>query len=618
MPVDTTGSDAGRRNRLAMDRPLVAAFIGLCILSLAVTANTLNNGFVYDDAWQVVGNAWIRDAHFIPEILMSDVWRFDEHLQSSYYRPLMHLIYMAAYHVFGLTPWGFHLVNILLHTLVSSLVFLTTLRLLRQFLLRSEGLIFPALVAAALFATHPVHTEVVAWIAGVPDLTYTLLCIWSLYLYAGSRDSHRGTSILSVVAYFLATLCKEPALLFPAILVAYDYCLGSQRGERLLSVRRYAPYAAAVVLSLTARAFALDTLVQTVRNASLSGMDALINLFPLFSDYLVKLVWPANLNAFTLFEPVSSLFTLRGVSGVLVTAVFAGLLFTSVRKSRLVFFGLVLIVVPLLPALFIPALPENLFAERYLYFPSFGFSLIAAMVVTQANNSRHSLKVVVWILAFAVTATYSLATISRNTIWKDDETFYKEVVSKSPQAATMHVNLGWTYYHAGRLNEAMTEYAVAMKLKPNLAEPHNNAGLIYESRNQTVEAIREYKTALRLKPGFAQAHNNLGNVYLRAKFVDDAIREYRAALDLSPRFIAAHYNLANAYAEIGLFNESVREYQEAIALDPDEPDAHNNLGQVYVKLTRYAEAIDQFETALRLHPQHVSARRNLERVLQQR
>jgi tetratricopeptide (TPR) repeat protein len=618
LPVDAAGSEAGRKNHLTAYGSVVGALIGLVILSLAVTANTLNNGFVYDDAWQVAGNVWIRDVRFIPEILTSDVWRFDGHVQSSYYRPLMHLVYMAAYYIFGPAPWGFHLVNILLHALVSALAFLTILRLLRQFLPAVKGLTLPALAGAALFATHPVHTEVVAWIAAVPDLTFTLFCLWSWYLYAGTREKNRETSLLSVIAYFIATLCKEPAFLFPAVFVAYDYCLGRQRGDRLFSFRRYAPYAAAAALSLMLRASVLGTLLGTEHTASLSGIDALINVFPLFSDYLVKLVWPADLNAFTLFEPVSSLLTVRGGSAVLVTAAFAGFLVISFRKSRPVFLGLVLITVPLLPALFIPALPENVFAERYLYFPSFGFSLIAATAVARVDRGRRPFQAGVWTLVLAVTALFSAATVSRNAIWKDDETFYRDIVKKSPQSAMMHVNLGWTYYQAGRFDDALAEYTVAMNLKPGLAEPHNNAGLIYEQRNQIFDAIREYQTALALQPDYEEAHNNLGNAYLRINAVDDAIREYHAALDLSPRFTAAHYNLANAYAETGRFPEAVREYQEAIALDPDEPDAHNNLGQVYLNLNRFNEAIEQFETALLLSPGHAPARRNLEMVGQGR
>src|SRR4030067_2300361 len=220
------------------------AIVILVIASIGVYLNTLPNEFVYDDEGQVLKNLWIRDAKYIPEIFLSNVWAFvgEEHL-SNYYRPLMHMIYMIDYHIFGLKPWGFHLTNILLHGGVSVLLFLLLsvlinqsqtlnlksqishskskiqnpksqiikskskiinlkseqavekvskhitchseqseeshfLRVLRPFtsfrvtttkgFLTGCKILNSAFIAALLFAIHPIHTEAVAWIGGIP------------------------------------------------------------------------------------------------------------------------------------------------------------------------------------------------------------------------------------------------------------------------------------------------------------------------------------------------------------------------------------------------------------------------------------------------------------------
>ncbi|MBI4679863.1 MAG: hypothetical protein HY753_01285, partial [Nitrospirae bacterium] len=97
----------------------------LLIISIGVYLNTLPNEFVYDDEYQVLENLWIRDAKYIPEIFLTNVWAFvGEEKLSNYYRPLMHITYMIDYHIFGLKPWGFHLTNIIFHAGVTLLVFL--------------------------------------------------------------------------------------------------------------------------------------------------------------------------------------------------------------------------------------------------------------------------------------------------------------------------------------------------------------------------------------------------------------------------------------------------------------------------------------------------------------
>ena len=144
-----------------------ASILAVIILtSIGVYGNAIFNGFVVDDMHQVVENPWIRDVSYLKEICSSNVWAF-EGRDSNYYRPLMHVAYMGVYHLVGLHAWGFHLLNALLHAGATALVFLVGSRLFG----RSEGsgihpIATPALVAALLFATHPVHTEAVAWVAG--------------------------------------------------------------------------------------------------------------------------------------------------------------------------------------------------------------------------------------------------------------------------------------------------------------------------------------------------------------------------------------------------------------------------------------------------------------------
>jgi 4-amino-4-deoxy-L-arabinose transferase-like glycosyltransferase len=154
-------SDGGLIERLGDRRSF--ALLAIALVAFGIYANTLSNGFVYDDAKQILANRWITDPRYLGDILTHDVWGFwPERAASSYYRPLMHVVYMMEYQVSGLSPWAYHLMNVLIHTGTSLLVFFVALQLLRRSgdtsSSRSAGIAF---LAALCFAAHPIHSEAV-------------------------------------------------------------------------------------------------------------------------------------------------------------------------------------------------------------------------------------------------------------------------------------------------------------------------------------------------------------------------------------------------------------------------------------------------------------------------
>ncbi|MEE9614218.1 MAG: hypothetical protein V3W31_04595, partial [Thermodesulfobacteriota bacterium] len=353
------------------------AIIVLFMVSSVVYLNSLPNGFVYDDLPQVVQNPRIQDPSSLPDIFLTDVWSFSGRNASNYYRPVMYLIFTADYHLFGLNPLGFHLTSVLLHAGVTVMVFLIT-----SFILGSpsraqggtENDASPAaggrgtaFFAALLFATHPVHTEAVAWVSGVPELSFTLFYLLSFYFYI--REDRPG---LSLVFFLLAALSKETALTLPLVMAAYDRCFG--KGLAFYSLlKRYLPYLAVAALYFAVRSYVVGGLAPVNVHAGLSAYEQFINVFPLFAQHLGKLLLPMNLNVTHTFHPISSMLEWRGILSLFAAAAFMAAVWLLMRRSPTAAFGLLLVAVPLLPALYIPALGEHAFAERYLYMPSVGF-----------------------------------------------------------------------------------------------------------------------------------------------------------------------------------------------------------------------------------------------------
>src|ERR1017187_5739332 len=126
-------------------------FVALSLLAFIPYANTLRGGFVYDDSFQVVENPYVHSFHYLREIFTTTVWSFQgAQGVTNYYRPLMTFGYLLCYKLFGPVPFGFHLVNLVWNAWVVCLVFAVA-----RILLRDRR---AALIAAGLFALHPIHT----------------------------------------------------------------------------------------------------------------------------------------------------------------------------------------------------------------------------------------------------------------------------------------------------------------------------------------------------------------------------------------------------------------------------------------------------------------------------
>jgi Flp pilus assembly protein TadD len=565
----------------SVSRSTVAAAGLVAVLACAVYANTLWNGFVYDDLQQVLENRWITDFKYLPEVFAQDVWGFEHgEIGWHYYRPLMHVSYMLTYALFGLEAWGFHLVNVLLHAAISVLVFVIIGRVLKQ----PNGAEaptwpWPAFAGASLFATHPVHTEVVAWVAGIPELSYTALALLSVLAYVKSRE--RGDSrtlyAASLGLFALALLAKETALVFPALLAAFDRI--SERDLRRLPWIRYAGFAVVAVLYVGLRLTVLGGVAPYRRHAELSAFEYAINSPPLFAAYLGKLLWPVGLNAFYVFHPIHSLLDPRGLGGVAVAAGALAGIVGCWRVHPRAFFGASVILLPLLPALYIPGLGENTFADRYLYAPSVGLAVLVAIglrALVERGWKPRGLAV----SAAIVVAAFSGGTVLRNVVWRDELRLWTDTVKKSPDGATPRNNLGLAYSALGQNERAIEQFEAAIRLKPAFAGAHNNLGIALGKEGRTDEAIVQFRIALSLKD-VAGTRVNLGDALRRKGRLEEAFVEYQAAVTADPANADAQSSLGIEYGQRGDLDRAIEHLAKACKLSPRDPDTRRNLANAY-------------------------------------
>src|SRR5713226_728865 len=189
-------------------------------LAVLTSLNTLQNGFVHDDAAQVLNNSFITDFGNLPLAFTSSVWSFltdsIRSLTDVYFRPMFMAQFMINYAIFGTAAWGWHLVNVLIHGAVSILVFVI--------LKDMTGRNWLALATACFFAVHPVHAESVAWISGLTDPLMTLFFLLAFLSYLRFQNNGRKYLVaVSAALYLLAILSKETALVLPALIAYHEF-----------------------------------------------------------------------------------------------------------------------------------------------------------------------------------------------------------------------------------------------------------------------------------------------------------------------------------------------------------------------------------------------------------
>jgi tetratricopeptide (TPR) repeat protein len=563
------------------------AVVIVAVVAFAVYLNALGNGFIYDDHSQVLRNYAIRDARNIPELFLRSAWTFEgAPPTSNYYRPMLNLLYMLNYYLFGLQAWGYHLVNVLFHVGNTVLVFLLTSALLTgrhaegqtPGPVRSSTFLSPPFIAALLFATTPIHIEAVTWIAGLSDVSFSFFFLLSFYLYVLSDKSRWWLYLFSLLSFSLSLLSKEPALMLPLILAAYDYAFGKRPLRAPGLLKRYTPYVLVACAYLIARYFVLGGFAPLKRLATLSTPQLIMTIFPLFSLYLRKLILPINLNFWPVISPIKTHLSTEGMLSLCATLIFVALMVATLRKKRTVFFCLILIAVPLAPALYIKGIIGKPFADRYLYLPSFGLSMLLAMLFWWIRERRRAAAVTCAAALAILAVFYSAGTVTRNNVWKDEYSLFADTVKKSPNSVVPRLEFGDALLERGRFDEAIEQFEAAARMEPMLYVIYYHLGLAFAGKGSLLEAIEDYRMALALNPTIPGIHLDLGRAYAKAGFHEEAVQELRIAVALQPS--AVNHNLLGiAYAQNGEAGKAAEEFSAAIALDRTREDYQRNLSR---------------------------------------
>jgi tetratricopeptide (TPR) repeat protein len=498
---------------------------------------------------------------------------------------------------------AFHLVNLVLNLLVVLLLFLVTKRMFNDRLL--------GLVAAGLFAIHPIHSESVAWIAAITDLELALFYLLTFWFFLG-LSMWRGRRLilgeLSMTASFaLALLAKEPAITLVVLATLYEHSCREDRKETGLPIKlsRYGPLWLLLLLYLILRTDVVGGLASRSQFPNMGPDEVIFSALALAGQYVWKLFWPASLCAFYAFRMSTGPFDPRVIAGAVAMMGLAFLIVFLWNRVRLVSFGLLFFFVNLVPVLYAPWMAANVFTERYLYLPSVGFCWALGWAGTSLwkGARRHSAKwrVLVVISAVAIALLCTLRIIRRNRDWHDTETFYKATLALQPDASLIHINLAALYLDRDDFKKAEQELRAAENLAPDYPLILNNFGLLNLRLKRYDEALGYLVRSILKNPKEPQAHLYLALVYEQTGQADYAEKEYLTATNLSPLSQTAHAGLGEFYFDHGRLQEAEKQFQKSL-LAARTLRAYWGLGLVYWRESRYAEAESAFQEAETLDP----------------
>lgn len=487
-------------DRVSARWPLLVALAGA-----AVFADSLGNGFALDDVPIVEGDARLARLASIPGLFVQPYWNVPGE-EYGLYRPVVLASLALNRSVFGPAPWGYHLVNVLLHAGVSALVW---------FAARRAGLRYgTAILTGLLFAVHPIHAEAVANVVGRAEVLAAagVLGAWILHRRAADGESGRPASARLGAAglYLGAVLSKESAFLAPLLYALDDACRGIPFRRLLPSLSRYG---AVALFALFLRVAALGGLPGAEGAIPLDNPAAAAGPLPRVATALAvqgfaaRLVaWPHPLcsdYSFNAFPIVRSALDPRFLAGtVFVTAIAAVFAFRR-RLDRPVVLGAGIWAVFFLPSSNLLFPTGTLFGERLAYLPSLGAFLVAGHIVAGLAARRGGRAVAA--VAVAAILALSVVTVRRNPVWKDNATLALHDVEVRPESAKLQAGAGIALAVAGRGPEAEARFRRAIEIYPDYAQIHYNLAVLLLGRGATEDAESHARRAAELAPGNPEA-----------------------------------------------------------------------------------------------------------------
>ena len=611
----------------------------MAIVVVAVLAyhNSFNGVFLFDDIPHIVDNTRIRNLTPISTWLNTR-------------RPVVNLSLALNYHKDGPVPWGYHLVNLVVHVSAGLVLFGIVRRTIISLGGSKGASPRPATGLAAatalLWVVHPIQTQSVTYIVQRGESMMGLFYLLTLYCVIRGSQSAEATHhqagatprrTVTRLWYVAAIVCcglgmgsKAVMVTAPFVVFLYDWVFLGRGVANILS-RRWWLYGGLAATWLVLWLVGIGGVLKTEAAGRATVGFAVKGITPwqyaisqpgVVLHYLRVCAWPAGQCLDYDWPRVGSTgMAVMPAMGIL--AMLGGTIWALLRRAWPGFLGAWFFVILLPTSSFIPI--RDLAFEHRMYLPLAAVALLVVVcgheVIARLCRARPTLaRTKPWI-SFAVVvvlvSVLGLATARRNRVYHSRENMWRDVIRAAPHNARAQLGLGLVLYEEGNTAGALEHYQQAVQLKPRYAQARTNLGLVLGKLGRHEEAITQLQTAIEIKPTLMKAYRNLADIYVRQSRLDRAIRLYRQALRIDPTWSLGHTRIGVILAMQAKGSEARAEFSEAIRINPMSAEPHYCLGVALQQSGQLAGAIEHLEATLQIEPAHADAKRRLDALIAQ-
>ena len=596
----------------------------LMVISFGIYSQNIFHDFTYDD------RIWVLDD---PRIWHWDIWGFI--FESGNRWPLVArpLTFMLDYALFGLSPFGYQLHNMLWNSLCVVLVYFLLRKLTREATLSFFG--------ALIFAIHPIHVEAVSNITNRKELLALAFVLIAFLCYVRFLEEHQARKWLwflgAGVFWGLGLCSKQVAVVLPALLVAYEMLL-VPRHQRFIAKNFLLLLGLIGIVSLLLLFYAFFVLdisnFQNSRVLTFTLKGYLGDLtYPAmvatsaraFWSYIQLLVWPSGMCPNHLVELSPSFLEFRALLAWIGLILYITIALAASLRWPLLAFGMLWFFIGFMPiSNWVPS--SYILADRYMFMPSVGYCIVLVALgqaIFQWLGRTHRQKAIgiASVLAMTVTIGYASTTLAYNQHWGNQETLMKYMLRCNPLSPQAYNGLGTYYHEQGQYAEAVRNFSRSIELG-NLAAYGNRGNAYYQMRqyeaalndyNQAIN-FQDYTRARSLKLTWVRPFNNRGTLLYELGEYEAALKDYERAISLNPDWGDPYYNRGILYLAQHNYEKAVEDFTRALKRIRDGSRVLNARGLAYEKLGNWTKAGEDYTQAISLDSSNGEAFFNLGRV----
>ena len=562
-------------------KPTLLYTLILGLLLILVYIKLFSANFIsWDDGEVLVNNKHVHDF---------DIKAFFTNYYVGNYAPISMIGFAIDWVIFNGNAAGHHAMNVLFHTMNGILVYYFTNLILKDNL--------KSLLCVVIFCFHPLQVETVAWVSAKNNLVYSLFFLLGLIHYSkfiinGAKKNY----IYALVFFVLSVLSKPSAICFPLILFLLDYLWKQKTDLKFLIINKIPFIIVAVILSLaTIYTRTEDKFIN--QNHAYAIHERIGYAGYAILQYVYKFFIPINLSV---IYPYPQDKTLSITIGYVVLLLLFFLLYKLYKgSSKLIVFGLLFFIVNLLLVLqFIP-FGEVLTADRYMYLPIIGISIVLLSIIPLKQNQLK-------ITGISLILVFGSLTFMRSSVWKNSISLYSDIVKKYPHSFVALNSLGAEYMLNKNYDMSLRYLNAAINENTEYYKGYYNRGLLYAQTNRMKNALRDFDKAIVLKQ-YPKAYVARANVYYELKDFSKAISDAEIVLKKDPDNYKANFVLANCFDELNQLDKALTYYNKTISIHSENPLYFMRRAILYGKMQQFQTCLKDLDVCTNMDSNYAEA-----------